>query len=338
MKALCSISSIEFTVEHFPGSLYSREVMHPVFYIPQKKLLSYLGKYSTPGAFTPVDSYLYFLALLNSTDLVHYRVPVYRGERTASIIAQQMEPLVKCISRINSVQNPAFNFPQFIITPENRYLETIDIMIESCNNAYDEYKNGYVTAQDSQRLIRRELALERLIKNPHRNTRQFGLSISEWAADAGEFPNTPMFEGRKMLGRTISDYWKEIIQIACSGQNYFSINPTHLAELLEHCELNIPFGTIQSHALFKALRTVRDKHKNFLGFDEVDISSKGGNYSFLGEKDGIENANIRAMIQAAPSEEPIRSNYPNTIAYLKALSRWNLAKDSGAAGPTVLGE
>src|SRR3990172_712457 len=100
MKILCSISSTEFNVEHFPGYLSSREVSHPIFYLPQKKLLSYMAKWSG-SELTRTDSYLLFLAILNSTELVHFRVPIFKDNRTDSIIAQNMEKLALTVTKLN---------------------------------------------------------------------------------------------------------------------------------------------------------------------------------------------------------------------------------------------
>jgi hypothetical protein len=331
MKALCSISSIEFEVQYFPGTLYSREVSHPVFYMPQKKLLAYLSKWSTPGAFTETDSYLLFLALLNSSELIHFRVPVFRDTHTAAIVANNMEHLAKTLIRINTVSTPSFNFPQFVITPETRYLQNVVHWINAWDDAYKDFKDGYRSAHENQKLIRREGALEKLIKNPYRNDNTYANAIAEWAAQAGEFPT---FTINHPNGTKIScdDYWKQIIVRACKDDNIFAIDRKDLTELLEHCEEYIPIGSIYSNNLFKHLRHAMEKQKNFLGIGDIDISSKvGGGYTFISPADSVESANIRAMIQAAPANEPKRESYPSQIAYMRALMRWTLAQDSKSA-------
>ena len=89
MKVICKYSSIPFTCEHFPGVLDRGETCHPIFLIPQKKLLSYLGKWSS-GGLTPTDSYLLFLAILHSSEQIYWRTPAIRSSQTDSIISQIM--------------------------------------------------------------------------------------------------------------------------------------------------------------------------------------------------------------------------------------------------------
>src|SRR6476659_7008978 len=114
MKILCAYSSLEFNVDHFPGYLDSMESHHPVFDIPQKKLLCYTGKWAS-GALTLTDSYLLFLALLKSSDRVDFRVPVFRNEKTDSIVARNMEYLVRTIIKLNAVHNRSEVFPHYAI-------------------------------------------------------------------------------------------------------------------------------------------------------------------------------------------------------------------------------
>mgnify|MGYP000735790344 CR=1 FL=1 len=54
-KILCAYSGIEFSCEHFPITLHARESYHPIFNVPQKKLLSYLGKWAG-NELTPTDN------------------------------------------------------------------------------------------------------------------------------------------------------------------------------------------------------------------------------------------------------------------------------------------
>jgi len=327
MKVLCSISSVEFSCDYFPGSLYSREISHPVFFLPQKKLLSYLGKWAG-NELTETDSYLLFLALLNSSELIDFRTPVFRNEKTPAIIAANMEHLAKSLCQINTVSTPSFNFPRFAVTPGNNYLTNVHHWIEAWDEAFKNFKDGYRSAHENQKLIRRELALERLIKNPHKKS-SYGTALAEWASQAGSFPtfliNDPFSSTPSLHKISVGDYWKAIIIKACSEDQVYGINRNDLIELLEHCEENISIGSIFGHALFKTLRTALEKQKNYLGMGDITLTN--GNYSFV-SGDITEAANMQAMIQKAPSEEPKRKDFDKMIDYLKAKMRWEMAKAS----------
>ena len=112
MKILCSKSGIEFTAEHFPGTFFSRELSHPIFSLEQKKLLSYTGKWAA-GELTPTDSYLLFLALLNSSEQIQFRTSCKRTPLTNSIVANNMEYLVRTVIKLNAIRTPGTLFPYF---------------------------------------------------------------------------------------------------------------------------------------------------------------------------------------------------------------------------------
>jgi hypothetical protein len=333
MKVLCALSGIEFTCEHFPAYLSSREISHPIFSLPQKKLVSYLGKWAG-NELTPTDSYLLFLSILNSSELVEFRVPACRNELTDSIVAQNMESLAKIVSRLNSVTNPSIVFPRYAIGPETKYLSNIKHWIENWNESYQDFQDGFSREYESRKLITREAALERLIKNPHLPISAYASKIADWAVVAGNFPEYLTISPFSGLKVSMSDYWKDIIQKCTREESIFSVPQVDIQDLLEHCELNISIGNICSNALFKVLRHALERQRNFLGLGDMDLSR--GKYQILSADDTTETANIKAMIDSAPEHEPTPAQYPTKLAYLKAKLRWQVAKKY--ATPTPEGE
>jgi len=340
MHILCSKSSIEFTCEHFPGYLSDKSYTHPIFFLPQRKLLPYLGKWST-NQLTPTDSYLLFLALLDSTDLVHWRHAAIRTENTPSIIAQNMERLAKVVSKINTVSNPAVRFPQYVISADTRNLENIKHWLENWDSVYSDFRAGKLKESTDRKLASREAALDRLVKNPHKPASSYAIQIADWSATAGSFPEIPMispWSGRKI---TVKEYWMQIIIRAVKEESLASINGKHLKELLDHCEAEISYGSIYAKALFEALRRALERHKGFLDLGDY-IPASSTNYEILPPGSiNVENANISAMIQSAPTEKPVESNYPSRFKFIQAMNRWNLAQkysqnpDSGAASGDI---
>ena len=325
MKILCSLSSIEFDVTHFPGTFYSKETHHSVFDLPQKRLLSYLAKWSG-NELTSTASYLLFLALLKSSDLVDFRVPAFRTDKTDAIVANNMEYLAKTVVKLNTVQNPAVVFPHYVITPDTKFLTNVHYWIENWHQCYQQFLDGYRSAHTEQKLIRREHALERLIKNPHKPVSAYANDIAEWAAIAGSFPTFLTQSPFSSISIPIIDYWKEIIRRCTRNDQIFSVPKKDIEELLEHCEDNVPVGSIQSHMLFKVLRAAVEKQRNFLGIGEIDV--KAG-YTILSPESSAEEANMAALIQAAPTEEPKPEQYPNKFKYLQAKMRWQMAQKYG---------
>ena len=328
MKILCKYSSIEYEVSHFPYTLESREVSHPVFAIPQSKLITVLAR-RFPANLSPTDSYLGFLALMHSTGKIDWRVPAFYTPTMDSIIAQNMEMLIRTIGTINAITHPAFTYPGFVMTPDTRSLSTVQHWIAILVDCIQQFQDGNKRAQLHDRIIRREQAMERIIKDPSKNPANYANQLAEWASLAAAFPTgTVPVEGTQI---PLSDYWKAIIRKAARGEAVFSINDTDLAELIEHCEEEIPHGSIYAHALMKVLRDAADKKKNLLGLGDFDIRS--GTYRILDDSDTAEKANILAMIDSAPLVKPVEANYPSKIAYLKALYKWKVAQTAKAQGP-----
>lgn len=327
MKILCAYSSVEFECSHFPAALFSREMGHPIFYLPQKKLLAYIGKWAS-GELTPTDNYLLFLAVLKSTDLVDFRVPAIRTPSTPAIIATNLEDLFKITAKMNTITNPHVAFPHVAITPETKTLENIRHWIYNWNEAYADFVSGkekdYDDRLQSRRITLREGALERLIKNPHKPVSAYSTAIAEWAAIAGSFPAFQTIDRISGVQTSCDEYWKHIIQKCAHEDGLFSINKEDLDELIEHCETEIPIGTIFSNALFKMLRHAKEKHKNFLGLGDIDIVKT--TYQILNSTDSVEDANIRAMMQSAPMEEPKRENYGTKFEYMKAKYRYDMSR------------
>lgn len=335
MKILCSLSGIEFTCEHFPAYLSSREVSHPIFSLPQKKLISYLGKWAG-SELTPTDSYLLFLAILNSSELVEFRVPASRDYTTDAMVAQNMEALAKIVSKLNAVTNPSVVFPRYAIGPETKFLTNVKHWIENWHQSYQDFQDGFSKEYESRKLITRESALERLIKNPHLPISAYASKIADWASVAGAFPEYLTLSPFTGLKISMSDYWKEIISKCTREESLFSVPQVDIIDLLEHCETNISIGTIYSNALFKVLRHALERQKNFLGLGDMDLSR--GKYQILSADDTTETANLKAMIDSAPEFEPTPAQYPTKIAYLKAKLRFQMAKKYGQVSETPSGE
>lgn len=331
MKILCSLSSLEFRVEHFPFSLDSKECYHPVFAIPQKKLLSVLAsKY--PESLTATDSYLGFLALLHSTSCIDWRVPCYQSRQVDAIVAQNMELLLRTVAQLNVIQHPAFTLPHFVITPETRSLTNVQHWINAWLEYYQDFLVGNKRAILHDKIVNREHAMEKLIKDKTKNPANYANHLAEWASLAGAFPTGAVpVEGKLM---PLSEYWKQIIRRCARNEGIFSINDVDLAELIEHCEDTLHTHGIYFHSLLKVLRTAAENKRSFLGLGDFDI--KTSTYRILTESDTVESAAIMAMVDSAPAQQPKESDYPSKLAYLRAVYRWKMKQDVDAqsAGDT----
>jgi len=240
-----------------------------------------------------------------------------------------MEHLVKTLAKLNTVLNPAVVFPHYVISHETCDLSNVSFWIENWKDSHNEFLAGYKSPHDLSKVNKREAALERLIKNPHKKVSEFAPMLAEWAAVAGNFPTFIIEHPFTKMKVPCAEYWKMILIRCANEESLFSIPQSDIQELLTHCEDEIPdtgkHGTIHSYHVFKILRHAIERQKNFLGLGDLDIGSHT-RFSILNETSSVEEANLDSLRASAPDHEPKRSEYPNTFAYMKAKMRWTLAE------------
>lgn len=333
MKIKCAYSSIESNVDHFPGIADTRETVHPIFHIPQKKLLSYTSKWAT-GELTETDSYLLFLAILNSTELIQFRTAAIKTVDTPAIIANNMQQLVLTVSRLNSVSALRQIFPEFVVSNETRTLANVRYWLEVWQENYESFNAGNVREIKLEKLRIRENALERMIKSPHVSVSSYSKKLASWAAIAGNFPEYlvqhPKIKEQKI---PMSEYWQMIIIRLAKEDDIFNIDSQDIFDLYEHIQLNIPYGTIQSNLLMKIMKKVVSQHRNLLSLGEPILEVE---YDILDSPQPVSNSSqdlesneLSRIIESAPDSPPNRMDYNSQHEYLKAKMRYLVAKNAG---------
>jgi hypothetical protein len=340
MKILCAYSGVEYQVQHLSYSLSAREVVHPVFYIPQKNLITLAYTKWASGELTSTDSYLLFLALLASTERVEFRLPTIKTAMTDAIVASNMENLTSVIAKMNCISAPSFLPPQFVLSTETRTLQNVSNWIAIWESYIQEWNSSYISVSEEQKLLRRTAALDKMLSAVTRNEtklqgsqgeKAFAKTLADWADVAGNFPKDATLVTSSSGGAgtyiPLNEYWKQIIVKCFNAEAIFSIPREDIQELITHCEDNIIHGSSYAYNLMKALRTGMAKQADFLGFGELDLDSSVG-YRILSSDSSIEAANLNAMIDSAPTEKPVESNYPSKIAYLRAKVKYELAQQA----------
>lgn len=309
MRILCKKSGIEFNCEHFPYYATASEIHHPIFDLPLPRLWKYHNKWQE-GGLTKTDAFLYFLALLNATELVEFRCHVYQRPDTDRIVAVNMTNLYQIIGKIVTIKHPKFAVPRFVISPETRDLENVRYWIEAWEQAFEDFCNGLKDDDLRSRLQRKAEGLERLIKNPHLDPRRYARSLASWASEAGNFPDHT------------AEYWQEILIKCHTDMDIISIPEVDLDELIEHCEEHLDAGSIQGHMVFETLRAGMSTLKGFFSVGSPTFQMLGA------EDDSVGKTNLQMLIDSAPVEEPQKHQYPTEFQYLKAKMKWQLAREA----------
>lgn len=327
-KIICAYSSVEFSCEHLPFAISSREISHPLFHVSKKKLISLAGIWAA-GKLTPTESYLTYLSLLHSTSLIEWRTPATYNSKTASIIANNMEQLLHIVGKIDVIKHPSFVLPHFVVSSDTCTLENSYHWIQIWNQNYNDWAQNITDHSNDQELSRREAGLQKLIKSSHtgKQIEDYPRILASWAKIAGNFPTFSVTI--KGVKQELADYWEDII-VKCSREEAIFQIPVHdLKELIDHCEDNIVGdGSIYAMALMKHLRKGAAKQQNYLGLGDIDLASQSmTSYRILSPATSAEDANIQNMIDTAPPSEPNKRDYPDLISYIKAKARWNMKQN-----------
>lgn len=344
-RILCSLSGIEYKVEHMAVYLTSRESHHPIFDIPTKRLLELTPRW-IEGELSSTENYLLYLALFNSTGLMDFRSPAMQTADTASIIAQNMAPLASIVERIWSSGttkiSEILHLPSICITPDTKDLESSPDWITVWNNCYKDYEDHYSTSTALEKLNRQETILERYIRDHNKDISSYAGKLANWAADAGKFYD----ENYQVLNEhnkpeMLSSYWKRIIVACAKTDTVWNLHEGDLMDLIDHCENHICLGSIYGHTLMSLLRSGLQKKKDFLDIGDIDIGQHGTSFRILDANTSVEDANKLALIDSAPLEMPIEKNYPNKLAWLKARLNYSMAQDyknSAAVAQKIIDE
>lgn len=336
MHIICAYSGLDLHINHFPLSLTNRESHHPIFDAPQRTLFAYASKWAH-SELTPTDSYLLFTALLKSSNRVHFRVSArYTEGASDAVVANNMEKLLICLSRMNSISAAGEVFAAIAINAESCNMENARYWIQSWLDNYEDFKENYSFAANARKLSLRELALERMIKSPHRDVSYYASDLAKWASLAGNFPHgTTLIDGLQV---PINDYWENII-IAAANKRFFTIPNKDLLECIGHCEENIDPGSIYHHKLLLVLREAKSYLDGFLGnISGAQTKSRVPIWNFGAvdmpeheDREDVFAANLDAIIAAAPTEIPVRAKYSTMMEYLKAKIKYDAAISIRAA-------
>lgn len=330
-QILCNKSGILFNCEFLPLTLHSRELSHPLFSVPQKKLLSLTGEWAR-GRLKLEESYLLYLSLLNSTDLIEWRDHATFTEKTPGILAANMESLIQCIGKINLINHPSFKLPKFIIHRDTASLtgshHWIEIWLDNCNDWVSSQRDQRKREEIKARLEMRENALDRVIRSAYASDpKKTSALIAEWASIVAQFPSSTTPHPITKRPVPLAEYWKDIIRAAHDEDKLWRFPRTDIIELLEHCEEYIQNEGIRGHALFSLLRNGLKLYDTYAGLSNFEITRNPSSPTFTvisGEEETYVAA-VQTMIDAAPSHEPKRESYASHFAWLKDHMKWKIA-------------
>lgn len=351
MKLKCPLSGLSYEASFFSGETGFACAPHPIFASDSNKLIgSHLAQLTSLEA-KPQELHLFgtFLIsklpieawgfpLLEQADLETYWVPFWLQH------IQQLSSTVLRLSGKTPKNLPTFRLIESYKDEGFKPLGNLKEWLTVANAAIDEYYAPITAlAQARNKVFRANLGetqftsedqckevIEKALKGSlltKREKEKFPSLIADWAAKVGNFPNT-VFKDESGKKHTIRDHWKRIITSAfeASADSYSNIIVSgvtigDLEELVEHCSINIPSGTIHSKALFDSLDAVKGLILEFRSPAKtadlaIEILTSGDIASILGEVSSVAPA-LHNKENDDPNF-PQRADYPSLSSYLKA--------------------
>lgn len=356
MKSKCPLSGVTFEVPGFDG-LFTKG-QHPIFTAPLNKTIGRILPIFAAGKLEPQELHLFGCYLLRHLPIDRWEAPLLelaslsywevlwnKNIQHLAAMALRIEgktikklPTFSLLHDSHSGHRPLSNLNGWIADLDlaiREYYAPISDEAKRRNKSFraELGKEQYVTMEDCVKLI--EKALRGSILNS-REQQKFPEVIANWAAKVGEFPLAKFTkqDGEKV---TIAQYWKEIIiatfetapgTLGVARLLSEGVSIEDMDELLEHCMINIPAGTMQSRALFMELEKVKEVIQEFRPGSSGKAVSPNFSISVLSDADILSAihdvspvAPAKPVVDADPLA-PKKENYPTLTAFIQAKKRY----------------
>jgi hypothetical protein len=327
MKLFCPLSGISYGTDIGYGH---GQAPHPIFYLPLKSLIiQHLDKFCTNELKTE-ETHLFGCALLHKLP-VQWEVPLTLTPELKSNWYKYIEKLAAiCLKYDTRLEEdlPKYHIDRHSCSLSNLkyYLESFDEAIADLGDDEDAPVPSYITRNAEETILR--MLRTSLSNKEKRHT--FPQLMADWAVQVGNFPTTLVTIDDTGKQLPLKEYWRYIVRRVFEVESpieLLSDTITHgdLEELIEHCCHEIEVGTLHSLALLRRLReaqSIIDEFKNPVQRHTLTIEqSKQVSADFLaGEADTLIIDRPKVTI---PDKEPLRKDYPNTAAYIRAKIAYN---------------
>lgn len=329
MKLFCPLSGVSYKTSIGYGH---GKAPHPVFYLPLKSLISQHLDAFCSGKLKEEEIHLFGCALLHKLPVV-WEDTVQNSESIQKRWKNNIEKLAAICLKYDTRTEK--DMPRYHIDKRNNDLGNLKGYLESVDEAIAELSYGEDAPVPTYMTRNAEAAILRMLRGSISRAEKretFPKLMADWAASVGDFPRD-IVNITENETRILGEYWKSIIQHVFTHDDPLTIlsttiTPGDLDELIEHCETHIEVGTIHSLALLRRLREVRnilDEFRSPVSRSSLSTAkSQAISASFLnGESEALSNTiNIDRPKIEVPSSEPLRKDYPNAAAYIRAKIAW----------------
>ena len=320
MKFTCCISGLLVPVPGIENISIpaSAGYYHPIFTLKTKQLYDLYYRH-TRNKLSNIDSYLLFCAFLQNTGSIEWRAPATCAPNhpsTISLIQNNLAQLISVTEKTAVIRHPSFVQPKFVVDYGNGSLFQVHNWIAAWQENILDFNLNRATKRQRADLQRVENALDAKLR-AGTPIKELPAVVASWAAQAADFP----------LHK--SEQYQRVIRSCFNSSQMFNTPLPLIKEVQEYCYANIEPDSIHFSTLSEILREGASRHLNYLGgsslalgYTLLDTKQRTVDQKEASLKNEAELLNISA---SAPTEEPVREDYDNNLAYLKARLAYKVA-------------
>lgn len=326
MRTFCTISGLPiFKSNYLLGFDLADE--HPIFRAKRSLVYTPRMVHTFMTSESQDEKALIFLAYLNATDLVSFRVP---ARPTLQVMASQFPRLSwlgQWVAYAKFSLARMVSFPEYVVDHGNQDLSNIRAWLDAIEEIKGRIEKSEYLRDKNAELLQKELEIKRELGQAISDGRTFTPKLAKWALEICE------------ITFVHADYQKWMKVLCTSKSDAWTIDSDDLKELQEILECKLPLvdSNPQAISIMHQMRELEYAQK--VGFQEFSIfdSEDGAVKEFeILEDDGegkMVSKPINQHLKDIPETEPVRKNYETLVKYLVAKAKWDIAQSKKPKDP-----
>lgn len=334
MKSICPYSGLEHVTHAFKGINVTSP--HPVFYYPTDKLLFLAARWNEDHV-TWDEKKLLFTAMLHATKLVTFKAPININVETLYKYIDRLREILfwkssvfapkPYLSKIGfsyadgKPRNGDFDyFPNLVIdasvTSANNNIGLWIFQLEDIRQQSETGRSKSVENRMTPEARAKQDELRRIVRNSMMQSKSgIERKLGVFAINAA-----PPKLRNGAIDTDLREYWLSLFTIKAPA--IFRVAAIDFEELIEHMVAKLHHGDIGGHHILKHLRAqlklCKSDEAAYFGIDDISTET---NTQYMDE--------LAEAARTAPVLEPVRNDFPNDLAFIKARSIWRLAQEQG---------
>lgn len=325
-QIICPISGeILYKSDLFLG--FNLSDVHPIFRAKKELILSTDMIFRFQAAKNLREKKMYFLAVLNTTDLVDFTYPANPAPYVVEACFLDAITLAPWIDFARAKMNPRrerISFPRYKIDKSTSEMKNISIWISALYDIRNLFLEENRQEELKKDLTNKAADIEREFKTASAFGRAFTLPLARWALEMAEVESGVFEKWRTILCTPLEDAW--------------TLQKEDVEEILDCLRANLPINNDQVIAVISQCKLLLAKsQESFVSFafveDEVPANIKSSGPKGFTIDSPLDSEPLLKLEDIGP--EPKRSQFIKTFEYLQAKARWDLLKkqvDGGLGG------